>query len=280
MAQTKIIKHRIKAAKNISQITKAMQMVSAAKMKKAQDQALTNRNYSAKLFEITRNLIPKDSSVEMSVEKELYVMITPSKGLCGSLLTNLTKNILEIIMRQNNSVYFISIGKKGEQTLTKYSKNVLAAFDFGISQPKYSQVVPVAKLILDEFEKHSCKRVIVLYTEFINTLIQKPTLKQILPIKKESLEQNITHEEQIDYIFEPNKRLILKHLIPYYIENQLFQLVLESYASEQSARMMAMKNATDNANEVTKELTLIYNRERQMQITNEINDIATAQLAI
>jgi F-type H+-transporting ATPase subunit gamma len=249
-------------------------------MKKAQDQALTNRNYSAKLFEITRNLIPNDLLTNMAAEKELYVIITPDKGLCGSLVTNLAKNILEIIAKQKNAAYFISIGKKGEQTLTKYSKNVLATFDFGISQPRYSQVVPVAKLILDEFEKRSFARVFILYTDYVNTLIQKPTLKQILPIKKESLGQNIAAEEQIDYIFEPNKKLILKHLIPYYIENQLFQLVLESYASEQSARMMAMKNATDNANEITKELTLIYNRERQMQITNEINDIATAQLAI
>lgn len=278
MAQTKIIKRRIKAAKNISQITKAMQMVAAAKMKKAQDSALINRNYSAKLFEITRNLIKSANSVEEN-GKELYVIITPNKGLCGSLVTSLTKKILEIITAKQENAFFINIGKKSEQILTKYSKNTIASFDFGISQPNYAQVIPVAKLVLDEFYSEKYTKVFVLYTNFINTLIQKPTVKQILPIRKEDIEEN-TIDKMIDYIFEPDKAEILNRLIPYYIENQLFQLVLESYASEQSARMIAMKNATDNATEITKELTLIYNRERQMQITNEINDIATAQLAI
>jgi F-type H+-transporting ATPase subunit gamma len=278
MAQTKIIKRRIKAAKNISQITKAMQMVAAAKMKKAQNSALINRNYCAKLFEITRNLIKSEGDVDEN-GKELYVTITPNKGLCGSLLTNLTKKILEIINAKRENAFFINIGKKSEQTLVKYSSNTIASFDFGIGQSSYSQVIPVAKLTLDEFYSGKYTKVLVLYTNFINTLIQKPTIKQILPIRKEDIPSDMI-DEKIEYLFEPDKNGILNYLIPYYIENQLFQLVLESYASEQSARMIAMKNATDNATEITKELTLIYNRARQMQITNEINDIATAQLAL
>lgn len=267
----------MKAAKNISQITKAMQMVSAAKMKKAQDAALLNRNYSGKLFEMTRNLIESKSVENKQNAKILYIVITPSKGLCGSLNTNLTRKFLEIYKEEKENSFFITIGKKGEQIISKISKNVLASFDFGINQPKYDAVVPVAKFVLEEFQKGTFSKVVVLYADFINTLVQKPKKLQILPIKK--TEENYL-ENKIDYVFEPNKTSILSYLIPYYIENQIFQLVLEAYASEQSARMIAMKNATDNAKEVVRDLTLIYNRARQAQITNEISDIATAQMAI
>lgn len=155
----------------------------------------------------------------------------------------------------------------------------MASFDFGFSQPKYEAVVPVAKLILDEFNLKKVSKIFVLYANFVNTLVQYPEVKQILPVKLENEDIKI-EGKGLEYIFEPSKAQILKHIIPYYVENQLFQLVLESYASEQSARMIAMKNATDNAKEVVKELTLVYNRARQMQITNEINDNATAQMAI
>lgn len=276
MAQTKLIKSRMKAAKNISQITRAMQMVSAAKMKKAQDQALLNRNYSGKLFEITKNLIKNKGKENVNNLKTLYLIITPNKGLCGSLNTNLAKKLLEVAREDRENTYFVTIGKKGEQIVSRISNNLLASFDFGITQPKYATVIPVAKLILDEFNKSTFSRVMVLYADFVNTLVQKPKILQILPIDKEEEVSN----QKIDYVFEPGKSSILTYLIPYYIENQIFQLVLEAYASEQSARMIAMKNATDNAQEVVHDLTLIYNRARQMQITNEINDIATAQMAI
>lgn len=278
MAQTKIIKRRIKAAKNISQITRAMQMVSAAKMKKAQDLALMNRNYAQKLFEITRNLIAKRAAQSEINIYELYVVITPDKGLCGSLNTNLSRKILEIIKTEKEAARFVTIGKKGEQVVARYAGPLLSAsFDFGIGQPKYEQVVSVAHHILNEFNKGKVGRVLVLYTDFVNTLVQKPVVKQILPIKNEDA---ILEVPEIEYLFEPDKNTILNQLIPYYVENQLFQLVLEAYASEQSARMMAMKNATDNAAEIMKELTLMYNRERQMQITNEIADITTAKMVI
>lgn len=276
MAQTKLIKSRMKAAKNISQITRAMQMVSAAKMKKAQNQALLNRNYSGKLFEMTRNLIKSKGKENTNNLKTLYLIITPSKGLCGSLNTNLARKLLEVNRENRENTYFVTIGKKGEQIISRISNNLLASFDFGITQPKYETVVPVARLILDEFNKNTFSRVMVLYADFVNTLVQKPKILQILPINKEEAETS----QKIDYLFEPSKSSILTYLIPYYIENQIFQLVLEAYASEQSARMIAMKNATDNAQEVVHDLTLIYNRARQMQITNEINDIATAQMAI
>jgi F-type H+-transporting ATPase subunit gamma len=278
VAQAKLIKNRIKAAKNISQITKAMQMVSAAKMKKAQDQASQNRIYSKKLFEMARNLVKKNEADDEN-KKTLFVVITPSKGLCGSLNTNLTRKLIEETKDIKEKAVFITIGKKGEQAVTRLGGNLLASFDFGFSQPRYESVVPVAKMILDEFNKGNLNKIIVLYANFVNTLVQFPDSKQILPVKIEE-EELKTDKNEVEYVFEPSREQILKHIVPYYIENQLFQLVLEAYASEQSARMIAMKNATDNASEVVKELTLVYNRARQMQITNEINDNATAQMAI
>lgn len=275
LAQAKLIKNRIKAAKNISQITKAMQMVAAAKMKKAQDQAMQNRIYSSKLFEMAKSLVKKEKNKEA---EKIYILITPSKGLCGSLNTNLIRKFLEVT-QDDAKAEFITIGKKGEMQVAKLGKKILATFDFGFSQPKYEQIIPVAKLVLNEFNKRKNAKIIAIYANFINTLTQYPDLKQILPIKiaKEDIPEDV---KEIKYIFEPSKKEILEYIIPYYVENQLYQLVLEAYASEQSARMIAMKNATDNAKEVVKDLTLVYNRARQMQITNEINDNATAQLVL
>lgn len=279
MAQTKSLKRRIKSAKNISQITRAMQMVAAAKMKKAQDAAILNRNYADKLFEMTGRLIPYMHHAKFDSKRDLYLIITPNKGLCGSLNTNLTKLILEIIKEKRGVADFISLGKKGETVLAKYSSGIRATFNCGLTQPKYNIILPIAKMILDEFIKGRYGKVFVLYTEYVNSLVQHPKIKQILPIEQESYDGQNSHLAH-EYIFEPSKENLIDELIPYFVENQLFQLLLESYASEQSARMIAMKNATDNAREIMKELTLVYNRERQTQITNEIADIATAQLAI
>lgn len=256
-----------------------MQMVAAAKMKKAQELTIANRNYARKLFEITRNLITESARAKGKNQYHLYMVVSPDKGLCGSLNTNLTRKILETVKDEKDKAKFLTIGKKGEQAVVKYASScLLAVYNFGISQPRYENVVSVAKYVLDEFNKGSFVKVMIIYTDFVNTLVQKPTVKQILPIKKEDAPRR--ESSQIQYLFEPDKKTILNQLIPYYVENQLFQLVLEAYASEQSARMMAMKNATDNAMEVMKELTLMYNRQRQTQITNEIADIATAKMVI
>ena len=276
MAQAKILKRRIKSAKNISQITRAMQMVAAAKMKKAQDAALVNRNYAEKLLEMTGKLIPYMEKNKSAALRELYLVITPNKGLCGSLNTFLTKKILEIIKEKRDMADFVLLGKKGEAAVAKYSGQVKAAFVYGLTQPKYEVIVPITKLILEDYKLGKYAKVFVLYTDYVNTLVQRPRVLQILPVLKEEA----TIENEIEYIFEPSKEHLIRELIPYYVKNQLFQLLLESYASEQSARMIAMKNATDNAKEIMKELTLVYNRERQTQITNEIADIATAQLVI
>lgn len=283
MAKTKIIKRRIKAAKSISQITRAMQMVSAAKMKRAQDAALANRNYATSLFEMTGKLLKFQSQKKENIDQILCLVISPNKGLCGSLVTNLLKKVLQLVNEYKDNVKFITIGKKCQQAVGKFGNQLLASFDIGSVQPRYEKIVPIADLTEREFATGKYQQVIVLYTDFVNTLVQKAAVKKILPIEWESLKSNEKKEElnnKIEYLFEPGKKEILEELVPYYIENQIYQLVLESYASEQSARMVSMKNATENAMQIAKDLTLIYNRERQTQITNEIADIATAQLVI
>jgi F-type H+-transporting ATPase subunit gamma len=282
MASTRIIKRRIKSAKNIAQITKAMQMVAASKMKKAQSQAINTRPYAAELLMAVNSLKGKVDPAQHPLLtaseaeiKEAVVLIAPDKGLCGGLVTNLSRLLLE---KSKNSS-FIVLGKKGRDAVLRLGFNIEAYFDLGISQPKYEIVPPVAEIIIAGFITGKFSKVSVVYTKFINTLSQKPITETILPL---SLEIFVDQKEESfkEYLFEPSASSVLDALLPHYVEMELYQIILESYASEQSARMMAMKNASDNAKDIIGELTLSYNKIRQSLITNEIADIATAAMTV
>lgn len=282
MASSRIIKRRIKSAKNIAQITKAMQMVAASKMKKAQSQAINTRPYATELLtavnslkgRVDPTLHPLLTTNEISVT-EAVVLIAPDKGLCGGLVTNLSRTLLDI----NKNSSFIVLGKKGRDAALRMGFNIEAYFDLGISQPKYEIVPPIAETIIRGYISGKFSKVSVIYTKFINTLSQKPITETILPL---SLEKIVEQQEEIfkEYLFEPSANQVLDALLPHYVEMELYQIILESYASEQSARMMAMKNASDNAKDIIGELTLSYNKIRQSLITNEIADIATAAMTV
>lgn len=282
MASTRVIKRRIKSAKNIAQITKAMQMVAASKMKKAQSQAINTRPYATELLtavnslkgRVDPSLHPLLTTNEISAT-EAVVLIAPDKGLCGGLVTNLARVLLE----KDKNTSFIVLGKKGRDAALRMGFNIEAYFDLGISQPKYEIVPPIAKTIITGFISGKFSKVSIVYTKFINTLSQKPVAETILPL---SLEKIVEQQEENfkEYLFEPSANQVLDALLPHYVEMQLYQIILESYASEQSARMMAMKNASDNAKDIITELTLSYNKVRQTLITNEIADIATAAMTI
>lgn len=282
MASSRIIKRRIKSAKNIAQITKAMQMVAASKMKRAQNQAINTRPYASELLTAVNSLRGKvDPQVHPLLTSsenqttEAVVLIAPDKGLCGGLVTNLSR----VLIDKNKNTSFIILGKKGRDTALRMGFNIEAYFDLGISQPKYEIVPPIAETIIKGFNCGKFSKVSVVYTKFINTLSQKPTTETILPLSLEKIleEQSESFKE---YLFEPNANQVLDALLPHYVEMELYQIILESYASEQSARMMAMKNASDNAKEIIGELTLSYNKIRQSLITNEIADIATAAMTV
>ncbi|MBI1919391.1 ATP synthase F1 subunit gamma [Candidatus Microgenomates bacterium] len=275
MANLITLNRRIKVSKNIAKTTRAMQMVAASKTKKAQANTLKTRPYADKLAFMVKNLLgrlPEDFShpyltSEQKAKKTLLVAISPDKGLCGSLISNLRREL--IAFKDGKNLTFLTVGKKLASRVA--GEKVIADFPMGVSQPEFSQIVPIVKII-GEFNE-----VFVLYAKFENFFTQKVTIEKLLPIQIEDAKPAVSGQ---DYLFEPNTARVLESLLPHYLESRLFQLVQESFASEQVARMIAMQNATDNAQDVIEELTLAYNKARQEKITNEILDIARAGSAL
>ncbi|MGB0291233.1 MAG: ATP synthase F1 subunit gamma [Luteolibacter sp.] len=296
MANLRDIRRRIKSVKNTAQITRAMQLVAAAKMKKAQDQALAGREYSAHLNQMLADIQENFSDESHPLlekregNRELVVVISTDKGLCGPLNTNLAKAVFAQV---SDDAHFVTVGRKLRAMCEKMSKKVLA--DFTVKDPvPFAQTRPIAKLLTKEFLEGNYDKVSVVYTKFINTLRQEPIIAQVLPIQKvegdvesesEAAAAGMSTEEKMkdafrDYTFEPNVSTVLEALLPLYINYQVYQAHVEARASEHSARMVAMKAATDNANKFIKELTLEYNKLRQGAITAELLEITTAMKAM
>jgi len=276
-------KKKIKFAKNIAKITKAMQLIAASKMKKAQLSALSGKEYadgvhsmllmiSDKLAEDTHKLAKKNQS-----GKTLILVIAPEKGLCGGLVTNLSKYLTKIA-NDEKSPDFLVIGKKAKQIVARIFGSVIAGFDLGVSSPSYDLVPPIARIIEERFVGGQNNKVVVVYSDFVNTMEQETTIKVLLPlsIKDRLVRSDGISEFGSDYVFEPSVSEVANPLLEMYLEVEIYQLLLESFASEQSARMMAMKNATDNAKSLIEGLTVELNKVRQSTITNELLDIQNA----
>jgi F-type H+-transporting ATPase subunit gamma len=280
MANTLDIRRRIRSVKNTAQITKAMQMVAASKMRKAQAAALAGRPYQEALDRVLGALHgkvdPRENPLleERPVKRELIVVISTDKGLCGPLNTNLFRELTTV---DSASPLFITVGKKGVQYLARTRRELLA--DFPASEiPRFREIRPVATFCAERFLSHDVDQVRVLYPKFVNTLNQQPTFHRLLPISPAA----ITSEAKPsgEFVFEPNETAVLAAILPHYLGYEIYQMVLDARASEHSARMVAMKNATDNAKQLVKDLTLEYNKVRQASITTELLEITTAQLAV
>jgi len=290
-ANTRDIRRRIKSVKNTSQITKAMQMVAAAKMRKAQNAALAGRSYADLLRKVLASLAGKQDDSphalldQREVKKELVLVISTDKGLCGALNTNLFR---EVAKYDPAKTVFVCVGRKGLQYLTRAQREILA--DFNLKESfHFLESKQVSKFIMDKFTAGEVDRVSVAFTDFVNTLTQVPRVTTILPITNfevadvlSSAETKVAapKAEATEYLFEPSADAVLDAVLPHYVHFQVYQMVLDSRASEHSARMVAMKNATDNAKQLIKDLTLEYNKVRQAAITTEILEIATAQIAL
>lgn len=280
MATVKEIKRRMRSIKNIAQTTKAVQMVAVVKMQRAQEQALRGQPYSEKMNEILQVLAQKTDPrfhpllQKGGGKKTLILLMTPNKGLCGGLLSNLTKKLFELL--SETPCDFILVGKKGENLLLKRGQKPLAEFSNLPDQPLFSEILPISKIVMNEFTGGKYEKVFILHSHFINTLSQQPTLNQILPIETKQQEE----KKWQDVLYEPHPKAILENLLPFYVELLVYHLILESIASEHSARMMAMKNATENASEILGNLTLTYNQLRQATITQEVAEIAAARTAL
>jgi len=282
MPSTLDLRRRIKSVKNTSQITKAMQMVAAAKMRKAQAAAVAGRPYAemlARVLAAVKGRVDPTSSRLLAVrpvKKELVVIFSTDKGLCGALNSNLFRELSKVDKANSE---FVASGKKAVQFLARTKRNLIADFELTDS-PHFSEVHPIARFVSDKFTTGETDQVRILFPRFVNTLNQEPVLRTLLPIPVEEL--GITGEQapEGEALFEPDVHSVLHAILPHYIGFALYQMLLNARASEHSARMVAMKNATDNANQLIKDLTLHYNKIRQENITTEILEITTAQLAV
>ncbi len=289
MANTQDIRRRIKSIRNIGQLTKAMQMVAASKMRKAQQHALAGRPYAALMNKVLVSLQKRtDPRLHpllhiREVKKELVLIISTDKGLAGALNTNLFRETANF---DQAKTAFVVTGKKARQFVARTKRELLADFELK-DAPSFVETKPLGKFCMEKFLARDIDKVSVLYTHFINTVNQKSVVQTLLPISAFDLPKK--HDESKDsedvdpmvgYLFEPNALEVLDIMLPYYVEYQVFQMILDARASEHSARMVAMKNATDNATEFIKDLTLEYNKMRQASITTELLEISTAQMAL
>ncbi len=274
-----------------------MQLVAASKMKKAQDQATAGRSYADLMNKVLVNL--KDQTeedqhpllAERGEGNELMLVITTDKGLCGGLNTNLLRKVTD---NENEDVEIVTVGRKGKNSLARLGKKLIA--DFHVHDPvHFSESKLVSQFLINQFLEGKFTKVSVAFTNFINTIKQEPTLETLLPVRPIDLGRDkdfigMGDDKSVElvggsagpagYIFEPTPEVVLDTIIPLYLNYQVYQMLLESRASEHSARMVAMKSATDNAKEMIGDLTLAYNKQRQAAITSELLEITTAMKAL
>jgi F-type H+-transporting ATPase subunit gamma len=280
MANLRDIRRRIKSVKNTAQITRAMQLVAAAKMKKAQDQALAGRDYAKELNGVLQDISEGFSeTTHPLLEKreggrELVLVISTDKGLCGPLNTNLSRKLRDSV---SPDAEYVTVGRKLRVMLEKLGKNIIA--DFSVKDPvPFPDARAIAKLLAKQFLDGKYDKVSIAYTKFVNTLSQTPEVVQLLPVEPPTGYADATDTNE--YLFEPSTEEVLGAILPLYVNFRVFQALVESRASEHSARMVAMKAATDNAKKFIKELTLEYNKLRQGAITAELLEITTAMKAM
>jgi len=278
------LKKRISSVTNIAKITKAMEMVAASKMRQAQIQALNSRHYSRKLDEILTKIA---STIDTSqhpllsshaeTDKEAIFIISTDRGLTGSLNANLFKTVENFQANHRADIY--TVGRLAKEYAIKSDFDLVAAFEEIGDVISYETTQPASNLLIKEFLAGKYDKISIAYMDFVSTLSQVPRITQLLPIRQE--DTTVTDDSSMkEYTFEPDAKSILDWLLPYFIEMKVYQSMLEARASEHSARMVAMKNASENAKELKGNLTLDFNRNRQANITNELADIVTAAMSL
>lgn len=287
MAQNlQLLKRRIRTSKNIAQIAKALEMIAASKIKRAQAASQNNKPYAEKISTMTvdtlnseqgklfkhsylGNLIPADNK-NTQATKKLLIAISPDRGLCGSLNTNLYKKLMEM---DSKDTQIITVGKKIGLFASKLSFELLSSYPMGTSIPDYSLVYQLKTIIDEKFQKNECSSVSILYADFVSLFTQSPLVKQLLPLTFDDVEQEKLDDSSL---FEPGRSDFLEDLLPYYLEVQLYNSLIIAFTSEQAAQMVAMQNAKNNAFDIAEYLNLVYNKSRQERITSEILDLANS----
>ena len=280
MPNLRELRSRIRSIESTSRVTKALQMIAAAKMKKAQDKVLDGRAYSEKLNAIIGNVYQSNPEVFSSIPEDeknkiLVLLVTPDRGLCGALVSNILKEASKFIESIDDDYEVRVIGKKGTSFISKTVDNYES---YKVSDmPTFEEVSPITNSISNDINLTGFAKVFIIYTEFVSTAVQKPKIKQLLPVE---IDLNENEKVNNEFLYEPSLNKVSEALIPRYIETSIFNSILDSVASEHSARLVAMQNATENANELKQDLTLDLNKARQQQVTSEILDIVGGALAL
>ena len=285
MPSVRDIRRRIRSVDNTAKVTNAMSLIAASKMRRAQTAVLEGRPYSVKIQEVISHLAaqPLEDDAEdqpllavRPVEKATVLMISPDRGLCGGLHANLNRRVGQFILEQQVPVQAIAVGRKGRDFMTRTNQDLKATFtDLG-ETPHLIDTQAISHIIIDSYSAGEADEVYLAYTRYVSTMSQESVIEKLLPIAPAEL----TSAERAGYIYEPGSLAVLQDLLPRFVEMQVFHAILESIASEQSARMVAMRAATDNASELSEELTLTMNKLRQESITNELLDLIGGQMAL
>jgi F-type H+-transporting ATPase subunit gamma len=287
MANAREVRLRIRSVKNIAQVTRALQAVSASKVRKALQAMLQTRPYASKAWQVITHLAGQPGRATLHPllmprpedRNELVVLITGDRGLAGAYNTNIVRFVLSKFNQPDAKVQFITVGRKGRDMLLRRRKGVMAEFSNLPAAPSFADVSAIGRLAVDEYLANRVDRVFLVYTDFINMVKQEPTIKQLLPLELENPSASDGENRSMGkgpaktYIYEPGETEILDDIVPRFVMLQVYQAVLESLASEHAARMVAMKNATDSATDLAGALQLEYNKARQQGITSEILDI-------
>lgn len=290
MPSTRDIRRRIKSVKSTAQITKAMEMVASAKMRRAQQSALASRPYARLMYRMQRDVTTHAGDFrhplleQRELRRRAIVLVSTDKGMCGALNSNLFREAARL---DRQTTTFIVAGRKAAQFISRTKRDLVGEFTYN-DTPQFGEARAIVKLATELFLSEKVDQVDIFFNRFVNTLSQKPICIEFLPISQitglalttEEQSTPETLEQTPEFLFEPGAADVLGALLPYYLNLYMYQILLEAKASEQSARMVAMKSATDNAKQIIKDLTLEYNKMRQAGITNELLEITTAQMAL
>jgi F-type H+-transporting ATPase subunit gamma len=290
MASSREIKRRIRSVKNVAQITRAMEMVSASKMRRAQRNVLATRPYADRMRDLMAELTNRTIGAarkgtllekRTTVRNVALIIVTPDRGLCGSLVSNILRRTGRFVLeqrQQGRGVDLFVYGKKGRDFIVRAGYPLAGETTRLGDSPKIEEILGVAISAISRFQGGDYDEIYMIYSEFVNTLVQRATLKQLLPVEAPGVDPNAPRK--LDFTYEPSQEELLNEILPRYVETQIYQAILESIASEHSARMVAMRNATDNAKDLVRDLTLTFNKARQTAITKEVSEISSGAAAL
>ena len=284
MPSVRDIRRRIRSVENTGKVTNAMSLIAASKMRRAQNSVMQGRPYAEKIYEVIAHLAAQPDEDGEALHPLLEVRpvnrigllaITPDRGLAGGMHSNINRRVAQFILNQSVPTRSIAVGRKGRDFMARYGQDLLAVFaDLG-DRPLVADTLPISRMLIDNFLEGEMDEVYLVYTRFVSTMSQEPVVQKLLPVTPAELSAT----DRSGFIYEPDTLTVLGSLLPQFVDMEVYHAMLESIASEQSARMVAMRNATDNAKSLADDLTLVMNKLRQDSITNELLDLVGGQLA-